>query len=86
MSAPRAERAFLARFAALYPEQFRKRARSVAEQGMEAYRALMAEMTVEQKRALGKAWHDENLYVAEQADMAEVKTGEQPDGTLVTGK
>jgi len=64
-------------------EQFRKRARSVAEQGMEAYRALMAEMTVEQKRALGKAWHDENLYVAEQADMAEVKTGEQPDGTLV---
>jgi hypothetical protein len=69
-------------------EQLQKRARAAAEEGMEAYKAFYASLTPAQKKTIAASSHEENKYVAEQADITKqaAQAGEQSDGTLVVPK
>ena len=69
-------------------EQLKKRSRAIAELGTEAYREFFVALPKAQQKALAGPWHDENKFIAEQADRPtdELTVGEQPDGTLVVSK
>ena len=69
-------------------EQLKKRSRVIAEEGMDTYKQFFAGLSKAQQKALAGPWHEENKFLAEQADKPadELTVGEQPDGTLVVSK
>lgn len=54
------------------PIQLLKRARTAAEDGIEAYKAFFAELTAAQRKAIGNAAHAENKAIAEQTSAVPV--------------
>lgn len=60
-------------------EQLKKLARVTAEDGKAAYQQFFTALTPAQKRMLAGAAHEENKYIAEQADIARAQeSDEQP--------
>jgi hypothetical protein len=62
-------------------ERIKKQSRTIAATGLRAYSEFWKELPASHKKLIAGGWHDENKYIAEQADIAaEGPTDEQSAG------